>query len=115
MMEENGGEVPAGELDKMSEEQVKDVIHAAEEAARKAAEEVEAERRRVDAMPDGPEKDEAMKKLAEAEADAERKAAEAEKMKEYEHDREEKAVQRYVCRQSTCNAMYVCGTIRDLL
>ena len=52
---------------------------------------------------------------ADADADAEMKAAEAVNMKEYEHDREEKAVQRYVCRQSTCNAMYVCGTIRDLL
>ena len=52
--------------------------------AEKMKEENEAERRRVDAMPDGSEKDEMMTKLAVVEANAERRAAEAETMKDPE-------------------------------
>ena len=44
------------ELDKIPEEQVTDMIHAAEEAARKAPEAMEEEYRRVDALPDDPER-----------------------------------------------------------
>ena len=58
------------QLDKMLEERVMDVIHAAEEAARKAPQAMEEEYRRVYALPDGPAKDEETHKLAKADADA---------------------------------------------
>ena len=62
------------ELDRIPQEQVTDVIHVAEEAARKAPHAMEEEYRRVDALPDGPAKDEETRKLAKADADALRKA-----------------------------------------
>ena len=69
-MEAHGGLLPVQELDGMSEAEVKDVVAAAQAAAKAEALAVEEERRRVEAMPDGPEKEAAMRQLAEDEAHA---------------------------------------------
>ena len=94
-MEAHGGLLPVQELDGMSEAEVKDVVAAAQAAAKAEALAVEEERRRVEAMPDGPEKEAAMRQLAEDEAHAALKAEEARKLELYEehreHDAEEKA------------------------
>ena len=51
-MEAHGGLLPVQELDGMSEAEVKDMVAAAQAAAKAEALAVEEERRRVEAMPD---------------------------------------------------------------
>ena len=64
------------ELDKMPEEWVTDMNHAATEAVRKAPEAIkeEEEDRRVDALPEDPAKEEEARRLTNADADALKKA-----------------------------------------
>mgnify|MGYP001170251872 CR=1 FL=1 len=81
-MEANGGAVPTDMLDGMSGEQLGDVLDAVEAEVAQLRCEIEAERKRVEDMPDGPEKEAALKKLAEDEAHAKMKAEEARKIVE---------------------------------
>merc|ERR550537_1537835 len=91
-MEANGGAVPVDMLDGMSAEQLGDVVHAVEEEVAHMRAEIEAERKRIEAMPDGPEKEAALAALHEKEAALAVKEHELEALKEYqEHRKEETA------------------------
>ena len=63
-MEAHGGMVPTEMLDHMTAEQLGDVVHAVEDQVAHMRAEIEAERKRIEAMPDGPEKDAALAALA---------------------------------------------------
>lgn len=76
----------------MSSEALGDVVHAVEEEVEHMKHDIEDERKKVEAMKDGPKKDAALKTLHEHEAALHVKEDEMHKLEEYQEHRHEDAV-----------------------
>merc|ERR1719272_895129 len=74
------GEVPKDELDKMSEQEMEAMVHAAEAQLENEKVEAAALEEKIASMPDGPEKDAANKKLQDKQAEIQQHADEVHKL-----------------------------------